>query len=349
MEKKLHQLKIRDLLDIDAPNASTALINGETSNIVNWDDTRLSWVYPAYKNHLGNFWTPFEISMAKDIKQWKTLSTDEKESFKAIIGLLASMDSVQADAVMKFSDYVTDAHINNVAIIIAQQEVVHNHSYSYVLSSLVPKAEQDEVFNLWKTNPLLRKRNDFLFEPYLAFQKDPNLHTFIHALVHDIILEGLNFYSAFAFFYNLARNKKMIATSTMINYINRDEQLHVGFFTNLFKQVLMENASQLDPKEIQNLVFNSFKRGAELEMEWGREIVGNKFDGVTATEIDDYVKFMANKRSQQLGIEEKIFPEVSENPLPWIKAYEDVNQIKSDFFHNKPRSYARMDDDNDDL
>ena len=59
-------------------------------------------------------------------------------------------------------------------------------------------------------------------------------------VVYDVILEGLFFYSGFAFFYHLARKQKMVATSTMINYINRDEQLHVDLFVKIYKELLEE-------------------------------------------------------------------------------------------------------------
>lgn len=352
---QLSKLSLRDLLNVESPNASTGIINGTCSNIVNWDDCALSWIAPAYKNNLANFWTPFEISMSQDKKDWmESMTAEEQMTFMTISGLLASMDSIQADAVMKFSDFITDSHVNNVAIIIAQQEVVHNHSYSYMLSSLVDKEKQNEIFNLWKTNHLLKERNQFLFKPYQDFVEartnntGDHIELFLKALVHDIILEGLNFYTAFSFFYNLARNGKMPASSTMINYINRDEQLHVGFFVNVFKQVLMENP-QYVTTELEEFIKSSFRTAAHLEIKWGEYVIGNKFDGLTMNDVSSYVKFMTNKRVSQLGISEKIFPEVDNNPLKWITVFEDPNEMKTDFFHLKSRSYQRVTDENDDL
>lgn len=63
-------------------------------------------------------------------------------------------------------------------IILAQQEVVHNHSYSYVLSSLVPKGKQDEVFEYWRTDEKLRARNDFITNGYKAFSEEATVENF---------------------------------------------------------------------------------------------------------------------------------------------------------------------------
>ena len=203
------EIKKRSIIDVDAPNASTGIINGRSSNILNWDDIRFPWAYPKYKRMLGNFWTPFEINMSNDIKQFPTLSEHEKDAFLKTIGLLALLDSIQTDYAGKVADYLTDSSLNALMIILAQQEVVHNHSYSYVLSSIVPKAKQHEVFDYWRKEPILRERNDFITNGYQGFAENPTVENLLHSIVYDVILEGLFFYSGFAFFYNLARNQKM--------------------------------------------------------------------------------------------------------------------------------------------
>src|SRR5438067_964940 len=91
------QLEKRKLMDKEAPNRSTGIVNGQSSNILNWDDVRFNWAYPKYKKMLGNFWTPFEINMSNDIKQFSGLTDEEREAFLKIIGLLALLDSVQTD------------------------------------------------------------------------------------------------------------------------------------------------------------------------------------------------------------------------------------------------------------
>ena len=337
-----HVLNKRDLMDKTASNHATGIINGRSSNILNWDDVRFTWAYPKYKKMLSNFWTPFEINMNQDRRQFPALSPDEKDAFLKIIGLLALLDSIQTDYAGKVADYLTDSSLNALMIILAQQEVIHNHSYSYVLSSLVSKQEQDEVFEFWRTEPVLEKRNDFITDGYKAFAEQPTVENLLKSVVFDVILEGLFFYSGFAFFYHLARNQKMVATSTMINYINRDEQLHVDLFVRIFKEVLTENP-EYDTKELGVFVHQTFQQATELEMEWAAHIIGDKIDGILLEDVQNYVKFYANTRCKQLGYE-KLYPEIQKNPLRWIKAYEEVDLGKSDFFEQKSRQYTKVND-----
>ncbi|MET3695747.1 ribonucleoside-diphosphate reductase beta chain [Bacillus oleivorans] len=329
----------RKLMDETAPNASTGIINGRSSNVLNWDDVRFPWAYPKYKTMLANFWTPFEINMSKDIKQFPTLTQDEQETFLKVIGLLALLDSIQTDYAGKVADYLTDSSLHAIMIILAQQEVVHNHSYSYVLSSIVSKSKQDEVFDYWRNEPVLKKRNEFVTKGYEDFVENPNVENLLKSVIYDVILEGLFFYSGFAFFYNLARNQKMLATSTMINYINRDEQIHVGLFEKIFKEVLKENP-EYDTEELKVFGTETFKVAAELEIEWGRTIIGSKIAGILMQELEAYIKFMANKRAKQLGFPPP-FEGYRTNPLKWIIAYQEVDLGKTDFFEQKSRQYTK--------
>ncbi|MQR95504.1 ribonucleotide-diphosphate reductase subunit beta [Fictibacillus phosphorivorans] len=342
--KEVEHLKERRIYDVDAPNRSTGIINGKSSNILNWDDVRYKWAYPLYKNMLANFWTPFEINMSSDSKQYVNLSEKEQDTFNKIIGLLAFLDSVQTDYSSKVAAYLTDSSLAALMATLSFQEVVHNQSYSYVLSSLVPKSKQDEIFEYWKTDEVLRERNDFIVEGYEEFLQTPTPRTFLKSIIYDVILEGLNFYSGFSFFYNLARNQKMVSTSTMINYINRDEQLHVYLFTQIFKGILEEDP-QLRDAELENFARETFDRAAQLEIKWSKYIIGNSFEGIREADLEAYIKFMANKRLNELGFN-KLYPEYNKNPLPWIKAYSDVNSGKSDFFEQKSRQYTKVSDEN---
>ncbi|WP_243385879.1 ribonucleotide-diphosphate reductase subunit beta [Bacillus kexueae] len=335
-----NELKKREIMDRTAPNRSTAIINGSCSNVLNWDDVAYPWAYPKYKRMLANFWTPFEINMSQDIKQFPELTEEEQNAFLKIIGLLALLDSIQTDYAGKVADYITDSSINALMIILAQQEVIHNHSYSYVLSSLVPKSVQDEVFEYWRNEPVLQKRNEFVTNGYKEFAENPNVENLLKSIVFDVILEGLFFYSGFAFFYNLARNQKMVASSTMINYINRDEQLHVDLFVKIYQEVLKQYP-EYDTPELAQFVQSTFVKAAELEIEWAHQILGNKMEGLSLKDVEHYIKFYANVRCHQLGYE-RPFDGYRSNPLKWIKAYEEVDLGKSDFFEQKSRQYTKV-------
>ena len=135
----------------------------------------------------------------------------------------------------------------------------------------------------------------------------------------------------------------MVGTSTMINYINRDEQQHVNLFVNIFKEILNEN-KEFDTPELHKYVVEIFKKAANLEIEWSEYVLGTKFDTINIKEVSGYVKFMANLRVKMLlgNKAEMPFPKQETNPMSWIKFYEDVDLGKTDFFEQKNRQYVKV-------
>lgn len=335
------------------PNKATSVINGLSSGILNWDDIKYSQMYDIYKKLLGNFWTPFEINMNEDARQYKILREDEREAFRNIIGLLAILDSVQPKFLSLASDFLTDDSISSCFIVAAQQEVVHNHSYSYVLSSVEQKSMQDVAFQTARTNPLVYERNKVITDLYEKAREERTFENLLKAMVASVILEGINFYSGFAFFYNLARNQKMVGTSTMIAYINRDEMSHTHLVTQVIKLLIQENPEAMKEFDFEGFAKNLFKETVELEIIWSRYAL-RTIEDIDLDEMSDYIKYRANKCLSMINIE-PIYEGLEENPMVWINAYtnegETKGATKTDFFEQRPREYAKITDDNgfDDL
>ena len=342
--------KIR-LLEPDNPNRSTGIVDGYTSGVLNWNDIPYPQFYEIYKSLRSNFWTPEEISMVKDIKKWNELDDAEKKAYKRIIGLLAILDSVQTNLIARVSDYITDTSVHANFVEIASQEVIHNQSYSYVLSSIVKLEEQNEVFDSARTDPEIMKRNQLIIDMYDEFDDNPTPLTLAKALLGSIILEGINFYSGFAFFYNLARQQKMVGTSTMISYIQRDEMQHGHFISMVLRALLAENPEIDRNGEFSDFVYKTIDEAVQLEITWSHEVLSD-VKGIDLVEFDGYVKYIANKRVRQLGMDD-LYEGYDENVMPWVKSFSDesMNNTKTDFFEQKSRSYGKLSDDNgfDDL
>lgn len=333
------------LLEPSHPNKATSIINGKASGILNWNDIKYSHFYDIYKMLLGNFWTPFEINMSDDIKQWHALSERERDAFLHIIGLLSILDSVQPNFIGAMKEYITDPSVKAIFSIIEQQEVVHNQSYSYVLASIEKLSEQHRAFEMARTNPHIYKRNEHVIRIYEAFREQPTVETFCRALVASLVLEGINFYSGFAFFYNLARNQKMLKTSTMISYINKDELCHSYFISQLVRAVLWENPQIDENGAFSAWIYDYIDEAIRYETEWSRFVLRD-IDGIDVIEMEKYIEYLGNKRLRMLGLDERY--DADENSMPWIRVFSDenVNLGKTDFFEARPRSYTKTTDVN---
>lgn len=321
------------------PNKSTRLFGGESSGILNWNDIAYPHWYKLYKRLVGNYWQADEINMSSDVKQFPTLTEAEQDAYLKIIGLLSTLDAPQTRTALLFSLYATDPSVQSILAVIAQQEAVHNESYSYVLSSVVSLKDQNESFELGRRDPILLKRNESIMEHYNRFVEDPTIENILKAMVYTVLLEGMFFYSGFAFFYHMARNHKMVGTSTMISYINRDELEHGRFIAELFRATLAENPEFNDATFIQ-FVYDSFEQSVNLEIEWSNYVL-REIEGIDMEEMAGYIKYRANKMLRMIGLSE-LYSKYIDNPMKWIHAYVDnFDSTKTDFFEQKSRTYTK--------
>jgi ribonucleoside-diphosphate reductase beta chain len=322
------------------PNKSTGILNGHSSGLLNWNDIAYPQMYDLYQTLLSNFWKAQEINMQDDIKQWDQLSGAEQDIFLRVNTQLACLDSLQTPTMSQVMDYITDSSFKAIFAVISQQEAVHNESYSYILSSLVPVHEQNERFNQAKSDPVVQKRNKLILDAYDAFRENPNPENLFRLGVNSINLEGIYFYAGFAFFYHLARQQKMLKTSTMISYIQRDELQHAYFISQFIRILLAEHPELNTEKHIQ-YIYDQIHAAVKLEKEWA-EVIFNQIDGVDLNEFEHYVEYLANKRLRQLGLN-NLYEERG-NPMPWIHVFSDemINETKSDFFEQKSRTYSKV-------
>lgn len=331
------------------PNKSTAIFGGKASGILNWNDLAHPHFYTLRQKIRSLFWTANEVDMTQDVKQFPNLSKAEQDAFLKIIGLLATLDGPQTVIAMKIADFATDPSVKSIMATIADQESEHNHSYAYVLSSVTTLDKQLASFEMGRTDVVLLKRNERIVDIYNEFAENPTIETVLKAMVYTTLLEGLFFYSGFAFFYNLARHQKMVGTSTMISYINRDELQHGKAISDIFRAALAENP-EYNTEAFTEWIYDQFRHSVEQEIIWSRYVLG-EIDGIDLDEMAGYVKYRANKMLRMLGLSE-IYPEFTDNPMKWIRAYVDnFDDTKTDFFEQTSRQYVKTSDLNgfDDL
>ena len=331
------------------PNKATAIFGGEASGILNWNDIAHPHFYTLRQRIRSLFWTANEVDMTQDVKQFSSLTKEEQSAFLKIIGLLATLDGPQTVIAMKIADFTTDPSVKSILATIADQESEHNHSYAYVLSSVTNLDKQMEAFEMGRTDEVLMKRNERIVDVYNEFAENPTIETVLKAMVYTTLLEGLFFYSGFAFFYNLARHQKMVGTSTMISYINRDELQHGKAISDIFRAALAENP-EYNTDEFTEWIYDQFRHSVEQEVIWSRYVLAG-IDGLELEEMEGYIKYRANKMLRMLGLSE-IYPEFTDNPMKWSRAYVDnFDDTKTDFFEQTSRQYVKTSDLNgfDDL
>ena len=85
--------------------------------------------------------------MIQDKKQWGELDEDIQDAFLDILTMIAGMDSLQTPTLVEILRYIKDPAAKAILANMAQQESIHNESYSYILASLIPVGKQKQLFD----------------------------------------------------------------------------------------------------------------------------------------------------------------------------------------------------------
>ncbi len=325
------------------------MLNGNTTNLNDFNNMKYSWVSDWYRQAMNNFWIPEEINLSQDVKDYRNLSENEKNAYDKILSFLVFLDSIQTANLPSIGEYITANEINLCLTIQAYQEAVHSQSYGYILDSICSPEERMSILYQWKDDELLLARNKFIGEQYNDFYNNRTKYNLVKTAIANYVLEGIYFYSGFMFFYSLGRIGKMPGTVQEIRYINRDENTHLWLFRSIILELKKEE-SEIFTQENIDIFRSMIKQAVEEEIKWARYAIGENIQGLSMAMIEDYLKYLGNLRCRGLGFE-NIYPGYEKEPasMSWVSEYSDPNAIKTDFFEAKVSAYAKSTVIEDDL
>lgn len=323
----------------DTETSKKRMINGNTTNLNDFNNMKYNWVSDWYRQAMNNFWIPEEVNLAQDLKDYGKLKEEERTAYDKILSFLIFLDSIQTANLSNINNYITASEVNLCLTIQAFQEAVHSQSYSYMLDSICSPEKRNEILFQWKNDNILLERNKFIGDLYNNFVSGPNMKSFLKTVMANYILEGIYFYSGFMFFYNLERNGKMPGSAQEIRYINRDENTHLWLFRNIIKELRDEIPEGFTDKVLEELK-NMLRTGVENEIAWGNYVIGDSIDGINKILIDKYIKYLGNLRAKAIGLG-TLYEGYEINPAPWVDFHADANQVKTDFFEARSTAYAK--------
>lgn len=347
----MEEIKKRGLFNEngDIELSKRRMINGNTTNLNDFNNLKYSWSSDWYRQAMNNFWIPEEINLSQDMKDYNILDKKEREAYDKTLSFLIFLDSLQTANLPNILEYITANEVNLCLTIQAYQEAIHSQSYSYILDTICSPEERDEILYLWRDDERLLARNKFIGDQYNYFLENQNKFALMKTLIANYILEGIYFYSGFMFFYSLGRIGKMPGTVQEIRYINRDENTHLWLFRSIILELKKEEP-ELFTKEKIEVYRDMIKRGVEEEIDWARYVYGDEIKGLNMNMIESYIKYLGNLRCRGLGFE-KLYEGFENEPesMKWVSEYSDPNAIKTDFFEGKPSAYSKSSVIEDDL
>lgn len=302
-----------------------SIIGNNSTNIIDLTNVRYKWAKDIYKAQLNSFWIPEKIDLTGD--DISLLTEEEKRAFYGILSFLIFLDSIQTTNLPRIAEYI-DA--SEVKLALSAQEFfegIHSYSYSYIIETCIPVEDRAKIYDFWRTDPILFKRNEYIANIYQDFQDNPSNENFKKVLIANWVLEGIYFYSGFIFFYNLASRKKMLGAASIIKLINRDELIHVTLFEKIINEVL-------DINEHKDFIYNLIDTAIEQQSNWNNHIIGDGILGISSKSLNMYDKYIANRRLRKLGLKEPLYENIT-NPFSHLEKTADLlgeAHTKGNFF-----------------
>tara|TARA_B100001989_G_C24394297_1_gene390836 strand:- start:132 stop:782 length:651 start_codon:yes stop_codon:yes gene_type:complete len=202
--------------------------------------------------------------------------------------------------------------------------------------------DPEDVYGLYRRDKTLFYKNKKVWEsmfkikrPGFNTKSTENAKQFLEACTTNLIFEGIFFFSAFLVFYNFGRNNKMPGSKEMIQFINRDEDLHVQLFVNIINEIKREQP-ELWTNDLQEKISKNIVEAVKMEIDWGISCIGEGILGLTPETLTEYIQFIGDLRLQAIGLP-KAFN--SKNPYPWIDEFTQGSMIEVNFFEGTVREY----------
>lgn len=332
-------------LDAPAPKVDDKRIINCSADLNQLVPFKYYWAWQKYKDACANHWMPEEVSMAADIALYKDpngLTDDERLIIERSLGFFSTADSLVANnLVLAIYRHITNPECRQYLLRQAFEEALHTHAYQHIIESL--SMDEAHLFNMYRKVPSISVKAAWALK-FTKSLSDPTFKTGTpeadQRLLRDliafyIVFEGIFFYVGFAQVLSMGRRNKMVGTAEQLQYILRDESMHVNFGIDVINQIKIENP-HLWTAEFQKEVGRMIHEGVELECQYASDTMPRGVLGLNASVFQEYVRFIANRRLAQIGLPEQ-YPQ-AKNTFPWMSELIDLKKEKN-FFETRVTEY----------
>ncbi|PIR37956.1 MAG: ribonucleotide-diphosphate reductase subunit beta [Candidatus Zambryskibacteria bacterium CG10_big_fil_rev_8_21_14_0_10_42_12] len=318
-----------------------ALIGKATPDDMNLHPINYQWAYDLYHQAVRNTWFPHEIALKDDLTDWQTMTDDERHAVKFLMAFFNPAELiVNRSLALGVYQYVKAPECHLYLAKQMWEEANHCVAFEYVLNTF--PFDREHIFQLHLETPSMKAKEDYInkymrrmTEETLDIETTEGKQDFIRNLVAtNIVMEGIWFYSGFMVALSFRQRNKLRNFGSMINWVLRDESLHLQFGINLILNILEENPSLVTPEfaaEIKQIVVE----GVNLETAYNKDLFPNGILGLNADYVNQYVQYVADRRLEELGLG-KYYN--ATNPAKWMSIATDVFELVN-FFEAQNTSY----------
>ncbi len=292
------------------------------------------WAYDAWKMQQQIHWLPEEVPMADDVNDWKhNLTEAERHLLTQIFRFFTQADIEVNNCYMRhYSRVFQPTEILMMLAAFSNMETIHIDAYSHLLDTIGMPEVEYQAFLKYKE---MKDKYDYMH----AFNVDSKADIAKTLAVFGGFTEGLQLFASFAMLLNFQRFGKMKGMGQIVAWSVRDETLHTNSIIKLFRTFIEENHEIWTDKLKQELA-----EACQTIVEHEDAFIDLAFsfddavEGLTASDVKRYIRYIADRRLNQLGLD-SIY-HIERNPLPWLDEILSSPE-HTNFFENRVTEYAK--------
>ncbi|MBM3589005.1 MAG: ribonucleotide-diphosphate reductase subunit beta [Alphaproteobacteria bacterium] len=303
-----------------------------TSNPV-YKPFRYPWAYEAWLQQQRIHWLPEEVPLADDVKDWqKNLTQSERNLLTQIFRFFTQADVEVNNCYMKhYSQVFKPTEVLMMLSAFSNIETVHIAAYSHLLDTIGMPEIEYTAFLKYKE---MKDKYDYM-QGFSVANKTEIAKTLA---AFGAFTEGLQLFASFAILMNFPRFNKMKGMGQIVSWSVRDETLHCLSVIRLFRTFVQENPEiwTVEFRRDLYLICATIVDHEDAFIDLAFELGG--VQGLDASLTKQYIRFIADRRLQQLGLEPLY--KIEKNPLPWLD--EMLNAVEhANFFENRATEYSK--------
>jgi ribonucleoside-diphosphate reductase beta chain len=294
---------------------------------------RYPWCYDAWLTQQRIHWLPEEVPLGDDVRDWqKNLSASEKNLLTQIFRFFTQADVEVSNCYIRhYMNVFKPTEVLMMMTSFASMETVHIAAYSHLLDTIGMPESEYSAFMQYKE---MKDKYDYM----QGFDVKSNHDIAKTIAVFSAFTEGLQLFASFAILLNFPRHNKMKGMGQIVTWSVRDETLHCNSMIRLFKEFVNENPG-IWTERLTSELYHACKTiiahedaFIDLAFEMG------PMEGLTAQQVKDYIRFIANRRLTQLGLEPLY--NIRKNPLTWLDTM--LNAVEHmNFFEGRATEYSK--------
>jgi len=318
-----------------------ALIGKASPEDYNLHPSEYPWARELYDQAIANTWFPHEIPLKEDLDDFESMTDDERHAVRFIMAFFNPAELiVNRVLALGVYPYLKSPECHLYLAKQMWEEANHCVAFEYVLETF--PFDREKIYSVHLETDSMKAKEDYInqymsrmTEEDLVIESEEGKKDFIRNLVAtNIVMEGIWFYSGFMVMLSFRQRNKLRNFGSMINWVIRDESLHLKFGMNLIMSILEEN-DELLTEEFANEIRDIVIQGVDLEVTYNKDLFPKGILGLNADYVNQYVQYVADRRLEELGLEPHY--NVS-NPAKWMSTATDVYELVN-FFEAQNTSY----------